>query len=711
MQESNILEKARKLGFNGDLHTIANELGVEDLEELDQRLDSMLQEQEVESLDDNNVDNLNDVDQMPSGEEQLQDERPLRFGEKEHNAARDENGKYDKNYYANKQKELDEKVDKAKQEKNRDYKKKDPKDDGPVKADGSNVKGKNKFDKAKDNINLAKAKTERFQNRLNNAKDKTYKAMHPGEALKDKAKDAAKDMGKKAGKAAAKAGKKAAKAAAKVVASGAKALLKVIASNPYVLAAVVIAAVLLLIIILIFGTVSSASDSIGLYGYEYVEPKCTEIRIKDGEYAGLYTLEEYIAGVVQSEVGGFVGGSRNEAAKAGAVAARSYVLTHVDSSCEIENSTRFQTYKTPSDAAKKVAEETRGLVLVDSSGNIASTQYDAFCTEIPQTDPDYYIICQKDQKIDRKWVDDQGGQISAAWKDGSKTQAHGNGMSQWGAAYLAEVEGYDFKQILSYYYDQFELKSVYKSFILANNWTQEISAKTTSTIKAQILNKPLNSLLSETQYNELNNLIYDTVMESGVGTREALVAAAVTPIKYLAEYHGVVIPYTLGGGHYMTINSSSTGININKTTTNYYGMDPDWGTPISHTYDGNYYNKYGPDCSSFVPWVYKNAGINLPVGTASGYVSYGTKHSMGGDYVAQPGDLLANSGHVTMVVGVDESNSKYYIAHASGGSYGTIITPVAFNYSDYYIVEMTNYISEHKNENYETNYKNGVLAY
>lgn len=303
MQENSILEKARKLGLNGDLHTIANELGVEDLEELDQKLDSMLQSQEVDSLDDNYVDNLDNVESLDEGYEEAPQERPQRFGEKEYNAAKDENGKYDKNYYANRQKELDDKVNEADKEKHRGdklNKKYKEGEDDPSKR----YVNKNKFDKAKDNINLAKAKNERFQNRLNNAKAKTYNAMHPGEALKDKAKDVAKDVGKKAGKAAANAGKQAAKAAGKAAATGVKALVKAAASNPYVLIALGIAALILLIMLLLFGSTSNAGNSIGLYGYEYVEPKCTEIRVT-GENAGLYTLEEYIAGVVQSEVGGF----------------------------------------------------------------------------------------------------------------------------------------------------------------------------------------------------------------------------------------------------------------------------------------------------------------------------------------------------------------------------------------------------------------------
>lgn len=734
MQSDNITEKAKRLGLDtgsstnhaDNLRTIAMQVGLDDfnpetdLQELNGLLDERLNEQE------SNIESLEEpVETLDTPIEDA--ERQPRFGENEYNQAKDKNGKYDKNYYANRKNELDNKVKEAEKEKHRGdklNKKYKEGEDDPSKK----YKNKNIFDKARDNANLAKAKTDRFQNKVNEAKKMYQMAAHPGEALKDKVKEAAKEktkdtaknVGKKTAEATKNAGKKAAQAGkviGKKAVSGVKAFISLLKTRPELMIIVVGVGAIIFIILIIallladeFGD-DSMQDATGLYGYDYVEPKCSEIKITNGEHAGLYTLEEYIAGVVQSEVGGFLTETRREAAKAGAVAARSFVLTHVDSSCSISNSTNSQTFKTPSDEARKVAEETKGLVLVNSSGDITSTQYDAFCTEIPQTDPDFYIICQKEQKISKEWVDNQGKNISAAWKNGTKTQAHGNGMSQWGAAYLAEVEEYTFKDILSFYYDEFSLRSVYKSFILSNNWIQEISAKPTSTVQTQILNKPIKDVLSESEYNNLNNMIYDAVIQAGKGTREALIAAAVTPIKYLAENYSYVLPYALTGGHYSNINSSTTNLNINKTTTTYYGIDPDWGSPISITYNGNYYNKYGPDCSSWVPWVYKNAGIDLSVLTAKQYVNYGIKHDMGGSYVAQPGDLLANDGHVTMVVGVDEENDKYYIAHASGGNYGTIITPVSFNYTDYYIVEMSEYITEHQNENYEDEYKNGVLAY
>ncbi len=731
MQTDNIIEKAKKLGLDtgssssmaDNLRHIAEQVGINDfnsitdVDKLEQVLDTRLNEQNNSSGEQDISQNqdINSQDNFNSNQKEAVQNNRGRFGEREYQEAKKENGSFDKNYYKAKQKELDQKLSDAKKEKKYNDKKVGVDENGHNK-----YKKKNVADKAKDRVNVAKARQDAISNKLAGAKANAYKVMHPGEALKDaakgKAKDVAKSAGKKVGKAAAKTGKAAAKATAKAAKAVGKAIIKFIASNPYVLAIIGVIALILLIIILIMGGSSSNGGyAYGIYGYEYIEPKCTEITITNGDYAGTYQLEEYIAGVVEGEFGVFVGGSRNEAAKAGAIAARSFVQASVSSDCKIESSEARQVYSSPSDGSIQVAEETRGIVLVEN-GQIKLAQYDAFCTDSPQDDPDNYIVCQKNQLIPRSWVDSQSG-IAASWKNGTRSGAHGNGMSAWGAAYLAEVENYTFEQILEYYYDEAELMSVYPSFDVSSNYTYEINLSSSSSIQVQIAHTPLRTLLSETAYNELSDLIYDSVLDAGLGSRDAVVASAVTPIKYLAENYGVLIPYTLSGGHYATINNSS-GVNVNKTTTSYYGVDPDWGTPINYSYyyEGSwcYYDSYGPDCSSFVPWVFHNAGFNMAVGKAGSFVNYGEKENLCGSYTGKPGDLIESSGHITVIVGVDESASKYYIAHASGGSEGVKISTVSFcDTSGYYIVNMDNYYSNSSNlnANYENAYESGVLSY
>jgi len=243
--------------------------------------------------------------------------------------------------------------------------------------------------------------------------------------------------------------------------------------------------------------------------------------------------------------------------------------------------------------------------------------------------------------------------------------------------------------------------------IVGDNWTTQINIWASSAIPTTILRQPLTSLMSRNEYTSFNQLIRDSVIAKGVGTRDAIVAAAVIPIKYLAENYNVVIPYTLGGGHYMEVLTPG-GVDVQHTTSKYYGLDPKWGTIVNHTWSGNYYDEYGPDCSAWVPWVYKNAGIKMS--PALGFAPLGTKYSTS-QYIGRPGDLLEGSGHVMVIVGVDKDAGVYYISHASGGNAGTIISTVSLTTEKYYVVDMTKYIQNNVIETYEEDFMKGLLNY
>ena len=270
MQADSIIEKAKKLGIDpgssvsqaDQIRAIANELGVEDLTELEETLDSMLNDSENIG---NNVDNL--YDNIEEDHFSNPEGRNYRFGEKEYNEAKNESGVYDKNYYANRGNELDEKVKSAEEKKANTQKEVTKKNEQGEKVVGQ--KNKNIFDKAKDNADLIKARNDRFQNKLNGAKAKAYNVMHPGEALKDKAKsaigNAAKSAGKKVGQSAAKAGAAAGKAIGKGASTAISAFIKFAASNPIVLAILGVALVILLILLLIAGGTPQNSDLFGYY--------------------------------------------------------------------------------------------------------------------------------------------------------------------------------------------------------------------------------------------------------------------------------------------------------------------------------------------------------------------------------------------------------------------------------------------------------------
>jgi len=228
-------------------------------DELEELYDSS---EEVNFQEDNNLETLDENSSINDYNEPLE-KRP-KFGEKEYNQSRDSNGKYDKNYYANKQKELDEKLTSAKEAKNKTQKEVLKKDENGNKVPVQ--KNKNFLDKAKDNANVLKAQNDRIQNKINSAKSKLYKTTHPLENLKNEAKakatDAAKTAAKKTGQAAAKAGK----ATGKALAKAGQVALKFLLSNPMALLIIGVIILIIFLLIIVAGA-AGAPESNGSNSY------------------------------------------------------------------------------------------------------------------------------------------------------------------------------------------------------------------------------------------------------------------------------------------------------------------------------------------------------------------------------------------------------------------------------------------------------------
>ena len=64
--------------------------------------------------------------------------------------------------------------------------------------------------------------------------------------------------------------------------------------------------------------------------------------------------------------------------------------------------------------------------------------------------------------------------------------------------------------------------------------------------------------------------------------------------------------------------------------------------------------------------------------------------------VLQPGDLLESSGHIVLVVGIEESSGNYICAEASGNAAGVLFTRRPFNSSGYWGVEMDGFYETHQ---------------
>lgn len=185
--------------------------------------------------------------------------------------------------------------------------------------------------------------------------------------------------------------------------------------------------------------------------YKKIEENGTtryEINEEVGEMGvATYDLETYVAGVISGEVGVL---KNEEVWKAFAVAARTYGLVR-NNDCKIESSDRYQVMLPgePAEQFKKAAKDTEGEVLLDKDDKLVWSTYDAFACY--QKDEEYYYIKQGNI-IPIKWIDEEFPNLNSKWTSCTMQQAHGDGMSQYGAYYLAEVYGYSYHELLNYYY-------------------------------------------------------------------------------------------------------------------------------------------------------------------------------------------------------------------------------------------------------------------
>lgn len=197
----------------------------------------------------------------------------------------------------------------------------------------------------------------------------------------------------------------------------------------------------------------------------------------------------------------------------------------------------------------------------------------------------------------------------------------------------------------------------------------------------EILHESLDTFLASngTNLEEFNNLIATNVEEAGSGTRAGVVAAAVTLIAELGNNYGVKIPYFWGGGH----------------STISIGAEGSWGSGRCYTYaNGQAYTYCGLDCSGFVTWALNNGGFDVPPQSSGTFqnLSGARRVSLGSSAILQAGDLLATSGHIILIVGVDDSG--YICAEAAGNETGVLFSRKDFSASGYWGIDMSGFYGE-----------------
>lgn len=424
----------------------------------------------------------------------------------------------------------------------------------------------------------------------------------------------------------------------------------------------------------------SSSSSGSLSFNSYYESKCSDVTVifvdPNNNYeiteSKSYTMNDYVAGVVAAEVGGF---SNKEVYKTFAVAARTYAEMNLSDECSIEASERMQAFTDITSKSNdnykliyEAVEETEGEVVVED-GSLYLTEYDAFC--YTSKDSENYILSQQEQKIPVSWVDNNVGNyyykncpceandqsLTQCFSNGSWTDGgHGRGMSQYGALYLATEMDYTYDQILAYYYGD-------DIVIASNSFISSVAGlEIKDTTNATALNEQITSFLSSkgSSLDDLNNYVHDSVSSIGAGTREGVVTAAVSMINYLYDNFNTKLPYYWGG--------RTTG---NTIPSNFGTYQPSATSRNGNTY---YYTSF--DCSGFVSWAIRAGGYNLTNQTSYSFDALYSDDSCvitDSSCIGQPGDLINSpNGHVELIIAVDQDSGKYFIAHS--GTAGVVMT-------------------------------------
>lgn len=470
----------------------------------------------------------------------------------------------------------------------------------------------------------------------------------------------------------------------------------IIAHWPIFLAGGAILLFIILIVIIISGGATSSkkySQMIGLNGYEYLELEnlCEDIYVYNtkNDSDGTYPLEEYIAGVVAAEVGMMNDLTTYEVF---AVAARTYALNRLKNSdsCSIEGNENAQAFRpTTDELILEAVSNTKGLVITRDK-DLFSTMYDAFCWE--EKDDSYYYLCQgnyetgESLKIPIEWANEYVAKWSGqAFLDNPKYLSHGQGMSQHGVYYLSASESWTRDEILTYFYgDDTKLMSIYQTFMYNGEYPinpDDELYQGLQFLAGTSIEELLNS--SESSVEEYNSYLSSVVEIEGVGTRGAVVGSAVTLIGSLANM-GYKLPYQWGGKYYFVGTNISWGKIGSTDCANYATVYKDKSVCTVN------YRWTSFDCSGFVNWAIVN-GFKFnnftEMDAAGAYqITADTNNIVklnANEAVCLPGDVLYNSGHIMLIVGLDDINKQYIVAESTGSRLNTGYGGVILDYESY----------------------------
>lgn len=234
-----------------------------------------------------------------------------------------------------------------------------------------------------------------------------------------------------------------------------------------------------------------SSNNNGSIGTIVVNDLCSQVKVVDNmigtgnghnkDFSGVYSFDEFIAGVVANEID-----SRwkqyPDILKAHAVAARTYLYNTVKynkkagsldgDTCTITTSLSTMGFK-PNTSAEitQAVQETSGEYIMVNGQISRQAQWDAFT--YASKDSEYYYLKQKNLKVPIKWIESRISQGTISY---NHQHSHGNGMSQWGAAYLVIEQGKNYKEVIQFFYDA-DIGKVSTGYIMPINTFTYISGE------------------------------------------------------------------------------------------------------------------------------------------------------------------------------------------------------------------------------------------
>ncbi|MGN0966158.1 MAG: SpoIID/LytB domain-containing protein [Candidatus Coprovivens sp.] len=403
----------------------------------------------------------------------------------------------------------------------------------------------------------------------------------------------------------------------------------------------------------------------------------------DYEVLANVDFEKYVLGVALAEIGP---SAPDEALKAQIVAARNFALTRNSGMCPSNPDNCFYGYNASTgkirmraceadqvywDYNNDIYRQDRGAISIYSPEINSGTLWKSALDETRKAEVEALA-----DEVKGKVLMDESGNVYKTHYTSVETDQFTAGANA----------GKTYDEILNEVYSG---SSDISSAKCAKAGNIDYGDYTLSSDGHTILHQPLDQFLEDngTSLEEFNKLIADNVDDAGFGTRAGVVAAAVTLIGELGDNYGVKVPYYWGGGHY-------DGVIIGAH--HYWGSDPDCTTYANNqTYDycGLDCSGFVPWAIKNGGF-----GMNQMLAGDFKNIKGAEKVTLKSNQaVLQPGDLLESEGHIVLVVGIDEDTNEYICAEAAGNQYGVLFMRRPFNPSGYWGVNMDGYYNNSAN--------------